>query len=63
MTLFPMTLFPIAQQHISLSLAGMLNGAIGVFAAIVASVLLRRLPGRWQLAGLAVGLLGISLEP
>ena len=27
---FPMTLFPIAQQHISLSLAGMLNGAIGL---------------------------------
>ena len=58
---FPMTLFPIAQQHISSSLAGMLNGAIPIFAAIVASVLLRRLPGPWQLAGLGVGLLGIVL--
>jgi drug/metabolite transporter (DMT)-like permease len=58
---FPMTLFPIAQQHISSGLAGMLNGSIPVFAAVVASIALRRAPGRAQLAGLAVGGIGIVL--
>ncbi len=58
---FPMTLFPLAQQHIASGLAGMLNGSITVFSAIVATVLLRRLPGRSQLFGLAVGVLGVVL--
>lgn len=61
---FPMTLFPIAQQHISSSLAGMLNGGIPVFAAIVATILLRRLPGinqRWALLGGICGLAMIGL--
>jgi drug/metabolite transporter (DMT)-like permease len=56
---FPMTLFPIAQQHVSSSLAGMLNGGIPIFAAIVATILLRRLPGRWQQLGLLTGIVGI----
>ncbi len=58
---FPMTLFPIAQQHVSSSLAGMLNGGIPIFVAIVATVLLRRLPGRAQRIGLGVGVVGIVL--
>ncbi len=58
---FPMTLFPIAQQHISSGLAGMLNGSIPVFAAVVASVSLGRLPGRAQRAGLLVGVVGVVL--
>jgi drug/metabolite transporter (DMT)-like permease len=58
---FPMTLFPIAQQHISSGLAGMLNGSVPVFAAIITSLGLRRLPGRWQLIGLGVGAIGIVL--
>lgn len=58
---FPMTLFPIAQQHVSSSLAGMLNGGIPIFSALVATVLLRRLPGPWQRLGLIVGVIGIVL--
>ena len=58
---FPMTLFPIAQQHVSSSLAGMLNGGIPIFVALVATVLLRRLPGPWQRLGLVVGVVGIVL--
>lgn len=58
---FPMTLFPIAQQHISSGLAGMLNGSIPLFAAVVGSVALARLPGVAQRAGLAVGTVGIVL--
>jgi drug/metabolite transporter (DMT)-like permease len=60
----PFTLFPLAQQHISSSLAGMLNGGIPLFAAIVATILLRRLPGtnqRWAIGVGAVGLLMIGL--
>ena len=58
---FPMTLFPIAQQHVSSSLAGMLNGGIPIFSALVATILLRRLPGPWQRLGLIVGVFGIVL--
>ncbi len=58
---FPMTLFPLAQQHISSSLAGMLNGGIPVFVALIASIALRRAPGRWQLIGIAVGVIGLVL--
>lgn len=58
---FPMTLFPIAQRHISSSLAGMLNGGIPLFAAAVASVLLHRLPGRNQMWALAFGAVGLVL--
>jgi drug/metabolite transporter (DMT)-like permease len=58
---FPMTLFPLAQLHITSGLAGMLNGSISVFAAIAASVLLKRLPGRFQMLGLGVGIIGVVL--
>jgi drug/metabolite transporter (DMT)-like permease len=55
----PLTLFPIAQQWIDSAVAGMLNGAMPMFTAIVASLLLRQLPGRLQMVGLVVGLAGI----
>jgi drug/metabolite transporter (DMT)-like permease len=58
---FPMTLFPLAQQHITSGLAGMLNGSISVFTAIASSILLRRLPGRFQLVGLCIGIVGVVL--
>jgi drug/metabolite transporter (DMT)-like permease len=58
---FPMTLFPIAQQHIASSLAGMLNGGIPVFVALIASIALRRAPGRWQMIGIAIGVIGLVL--
>lgn len=56
----PMYLFPIAQQWISSSLAGMINGALPLFASVVAAILLRRAPGRMQVAGLAVGFAGVA---
>lgn len=54
----PFTLFPLAEQHISSAVTGMLNGAMPIFAAIVAGVLLRTPPGPGQAAGLVLGLLG-----
>jgi drug/metabolite transporter (DMT)-like permease len=55
----PFTLFPVAQQWIASSMAGMLNAAMPIFTAVVSIVLARRLPGRWQATGLAIGLVGI----
>lgn len=55
----PLSLFPIAQQWVDSSIAGMINGAMPLMAAAWSIPLLRRLPGRVQLAGLAVGFLGI----
>ena len=56
---FPMTMFPLAEQWISTSVTGMLNGAMPLFSGAVAGLLLRRLPGRMQLVGLAVGFAGV----
>ncbi len=58
---FPLSMFPLAEQHVSSSVAGMLNGGTPIFAAIVATVLLRRPPGKRQRLGLIVGSLGIAL--
>ena len=55
----PLLLFPIGQQWIDSSLAGMLNGAVPIFAAVTAAILLRRLPASRQLIGIAVGFLGV----
>ena len=56
---FPLAMFPLAEQWISSSVAGMLNGAMPILVAVVASMLLHRLPGRNQLVGMAVGFVGV----
>jgi drug/metabolite transporter (DMT)-like permease len=58
---FPLMMFPFAEQHVSSALAGMLNGAVPLFVAAVASALARRAPARAVLVGLAVGFLGAML--
>ena len=57
----PMSLYPIAQQHISSGLAGMLGGSIPLFTAAIASLLLHRLPGPHQRLGLLIGAIGLVL--
>lgn len=57
----PLTLFPYAEQRISTAMAGMLNGAVPLFATIVAAIIARRLPSRNIVTGLAVGLSGVLL--
>ena len=54
----PFILFPVAQQHIDSALAGMLNAPIPIYSALIAVVLLRRLPRFPQAAGVALGLVG-----
>ena len=55
----PLTLFPIAQQWIDSSVAGMINGAVPITTAVWATALLRRLPGRRQLMGIGIGFAGM----
>lgn len=55
----PLLLFPFAQQWIASSVAGMLNGAVPLFAAAIASLIHRRLPGGRQAVGLLIGFLGV----
>ena len=57
----PLTLFPIAEQWVSSSLAGMLNGAMPIGVAVVATALGLRRPGRVQIIGLIVGFGGVVL--
>lgn len=58
---FPMTLYPIAQQHISTGLTGMLGASIPVFTAVIAAVAHGHVPARVHALGIAVGALGIVL--
>ncbi|MGI9666012.1 MAG: DMT family transporter [Acidimicrobiia bacterium] len=55
----PLTIFPIAQQWIDSSVAGMLNGALPIAAAIWATALLRTLPGWRQMVGIGLGFIGV----
>ncbi len=55
----PFLLFPVAQQWIDSSLAGMLNGAAPLFTAAVAILAFRRRLGWPQLAGLVLGFAGV----
>ena len=55
----PFLLFPIAQQWISSSLAGMINGGVPLVAALVAAVAFRKPPGPLQSIGLVVGFAGV----
>ena len=58
---FPLSMFPHAELRVSSALTGMLNGAVPLFTAIVASALARRFPSRGILVGLGVGLTGVML--
>jgi drug/metabolite transporter (DMT)-like permease len=55
----PFSCLSIAEQWIDSSLAGMLNGAMPLATAAIAAVLLRRAPARVQVAGLAIGFVGV----
>lgn len=57
----PLSLFPLAEQRVSSSVTGMLNGANPIFTAIIAALIARSLPPGRQLAGLAIGLAGVVL--
>jgi drug/metabolite transporter (DMT)-like permease len=61
-TAIPLLLFPIAQDlGVASSTAGMINGAVPLFTAVFAAILLRRAPGRVQIGGLVVGFAGVVM--
>jgi drug/metabolite transporter (DMT)-like permease len=57
----PLSLFALAEQRVSSSVTGMLNGANPIFTAVVAAIFVRALPPARQVLGLAIGLLGVVL--
>ena len=57
----PLSLFPFAEERVSSSVTGMLNGATPIFVTIVAAVMARSAPHRRRILGLAVGAVGVVL--
>ncbi|HEY7666600.1 MAG TPA: DMT family transporter [Actinomycetota bacterium] len=57
----PFTLFPLAEQHITSALTGLLNGAVPIMTAAIGAIMLRRLPDRSHLTGLAIGFVGVAI--
>lgn len=55
----PFLLFPIAQQWIDSSLAGMINGGVPIFAGLVAAIWLRQRPSAKTILGIALGFTGV----
>lgn len=56
---FPLTLFPIAQQWIDSSVAGMLNSAMPLMTVLIAWLAFSTPTGPRRLVGIGVGLIGI----
>ena len=57
----PLSLFPIAELYVDSSVAGMINGSVPLFAAVIAAILLNVWPPRRQITGLLVGFAGVVL--
>ena len=58
---FPLTMFPLAQQWIDSSVAGMLNSGMPVATVLVAAFAFGVRSSRLQVAGILIGLVGILL--
>ena len=58
---FPLTMFPIAQQWIDSSVAGMLNAAMPLLTVLISWSIFHTPTGPRRLFGVAVGLIGILL--
>jgi len=57
----PFTLFPIAEQHITSAVAGLLNGGTPIFVATIGALGFRSPTRGAQLAGIGVGFVGVVL--
>lgn len=57
----PLSIFPFAEERVSSSVTGMLNGATPLFITVVAAFLARRLPPKQQIIGVIVGFAGVLL--
>lgn len=57
----PFTLFPLAEEHITSAVTGMLNGAVPFFAGLIGGLFFDRVPRGPQRLGILVGFVGIVL--
>ena len=57
----PLTLFSLAEERVTSSVTGMLNGANPIFTAVVAAIIVTSFPPARQQIGLLIGLVGIVL--
>lgn len=55
----PLTMFPFAEERVSSSVTGMLNGATPLFVATVGAIVFRKKASRAQIKGLVVGFAGV----
>jgi drug/metabolite transporter (DMT)-like permease len=58
---FPLSMFPFAEQRVSSALTGMLNAAVPLFTAIVATGIAGKVPERRVIVGLTIGWMGAGL--
>lgn len=57
----PFLLYPVAEQTVSSSITGMMNGGLPVVVALVTAIWTRSLPSRQRIFAVAVGFAGIVL--
>lgn len=57
----PFTLFPIAEQYVNSSVAGILNGAVPIWAALIGALFFGRPSRGPQRLGLVVGFVGMAV--
>ena len=58
---FPFLLYPLAEQTVSSSIAGMMNGALPVVVAVVTAIWTTTMPSSRRVLAIAVGFTGILL--
>ncbi len=57
----PFLLFPLAEQTVASSIAGMMNGALPVVVAIITAIWVRKAPSPQRIFAVVVGFVGIFL--
>lgn len=57
----PFYLYPLAEQSVSSSVTGMINGSIPVTTVVAAAILTRRAPSRRRILAVLIGFVGIAL--
>lgn len=58
---FPFYLYPLAEQSVSSSITGMINGSIPVTTVVAAAILTRKMPSRRRSLAVLIGFAGITL--
>lgn len=57
----PFYLYPLAEQSVSSSVTGMINGSIPVTTVVAAAILTRNAPSRRRILAVLIGFIGIAL--